>query len=296
MNMIEFQNQFGTEEQCRTHLFEKRWPNGFVCPKCGHSEYFNIKSRHLRQCKACNHQASATAGTIMDKSRTPLTKWFLALYLIAEDKRGLSALSLMKRIGVAYNTAWTICHKIRRAMGTREKKYMMEGVIEIDEAFFGSPTEGGNRGRGTEKTAVLVSVSLSNEGKPRFAKMKVLDAVNSAAVKCFAEESVVKGSEIRTDGLNVYAPLAKSGYLLVQKKYTSKNQPEHLHWTHIIISNAKAFIEGTYHGLDVIHLQQYLNEFCFRFNRRYRDIGYIFSRLVNSCLCGGKITGYELIG
>jgi transposase-like protein len=296
MNMIEFNERFSTEEQCRQHLFEQRWGNGFVCPKCGHTEHFNIKSRHLYQCKACNHQASATAGTIMDKSRTPLTKWFLALYLIAEDKRGMSALALSKRIGVAYNTAWTMCHKIRHAMGAREGGYRMEGVVEMDEAFFGSPAEGGKRGRGTDKTAVLVSVSLSDDGKPRFAKMSVLDAVDGETISGFAEKAVAAGSEIHTDGLNVYAPLAKKGYVLVQKNYDPKNQPEHLHWTHILISNAKAFVDGTYHGLDKVHLQRYLDEFCFRFNRRFRDTGYVFARLLNSCICRGKITGYELIG
>jgi len=296
MNMMEFQERFGTEEQCRQYLFEKRWPKGFVCPKCGHTEYFNIKSRNLFQCKACNHQTSVTAGTIMDRSRTPLKKWFTAIYLIAEDKRGMSALTLAKRIGVAYNTAWTMCHKIRHAMGSREREYEMTGIVEMDEAFFGAPTEGGKRGRGTEKTAVLVSVSLSDDGKPRFAKMKVMDAVDGATVKHFAETSVAKGSEIRTDGLNIYAPLASCGYTLVQKIYDPKSQPEHLHWTHIIISNAKAFIDGTYHGLDGLHLQRYLDEFCFRFNRRYRDTGYVFARLVNSCLCAGRIRGYELIG
>jgi hypothetical protein len=232
----------------------------------------------------------------MDRSRTPLTKWFMAFYLIAEDKRGMSALALKKRIGVAYNTAWTMCHKIRHAMGSREKEYMMKGIVEMDEAFFGSSAEGGKRGRGTDKTAVLVSVSLSDNGKPGFAKMKILETVDGAAVKDFADGNVVKGSEIRTDGLNIYMPLAKCGYALNRKVYDPKNHPEHLHWTHIVISNAKAFIAGTYHGLDAVHLQRYLDEFCFRFNRRYKDVGYVFSRLVNSCLCCGKIRNYELIG
>ena len=294
MTLIEFQRDFGTEEQCREYLFKKRWPEGFKCPKCGCGEHFNIKSRNLYQCKACNHQTSATSGTIMDKTRTPLSKWFMAMFLLSGDKRGASALAISKSIGVAYFTAWTMCHKIRHAMGTRDSEHKMAGIVEMDEAFFGAADEGGKRGRGAEKTAVMVSVSLSDEGKPRFARMKVVDAVNGAAALSFAESAVAKGSEIRTDGLNIYPILGKSGYTLVQKVYRPKEQPEHLHWTHIVISNVKAFIEGTFHGLDGIHLQRYLDEFCYRFNRRW-TAGGVFPRLVAACAASGKITYHELI-
>jgi len=140
MTLIDFQTNFGTEEQCKQYLFDKRWSDGFVCPKCNHDQCFNIKSRSLYQCKACNRQTSVTAGTIMDKTQTPLTKWFLAFYLASEDKRGISALSLKKKIGVAYNTAWTMLHKIRHAMGERDDEYMQDGIVELDEAFFGSPS------------------------------------------------------------------------------------------------------------------------------------------------------------
>jgi transposase-like protein len=295
MNIIEYQRNFGTEEECRKYLFERRWSEGFVCPKCGHKEYFNIQSRHLYQCKACNHQASVTAGTIMDKSRTPLTKWFLALYLMSEDKRGISALSLKDKIGVAYQTAWTMCQKIRYAMGKHDEGYKMSGIVEMDEAFFGSPTEGGKRGRGTEKTAVLVGISLSKDGKPCYAKMKVAETVDSEAVKAFAKEAISKGSEIRTDGLNIYTPLAKEGFTLNQKTYDPKKEQEHLHWLHIVISNLKSLIEGTFHGLDSLHLHRYLNEFCYRFNRRCFKTA-IFSRLVDVAAKSSKIRYYELIG
>ena len=295
MTLIEFQTSYGTEEQCRQHLFNKRWPDGFVCPKCGHKEYFNIASRNLYQCKACNHQASVTAGTIMDKTRTPLVKWFMAIYLIAEDKRGISALALKSKLGVSYTTAWVMSNKIRFAMGKRDAEYDLSGVVEIDDAFFGASSEGGKRGRGTDKTAVLVSVSLTDEGKPKFAKMEVVETLDGETVTEFANNFLAKGSEVRTDGLPIYSPLANNGYLLVQKNYDPKKQPEHLHWTHIFISNAKAFIDGTFHGLDPLHMQRYLDEFCYRLNRRWFTSD-IFSRLVNACIHAGKITYYELTG
>lgn len=300
MNLIEFNEQYRTEEQCRQYLFNSRWPKGFICPKCGHTEYFDVKSRNRYQCKACNYQASVTSGTIMDKSKTSLVKWFMAFYLMSCDKRGISALSLKDRIGVAYQTAWSMCQKIRHAMGGREGNYTLRGIVELDEAFFGSPTEGGKRGRGTEKTAVLVSVSLTKEGKPEHAKMKVIEtdegeSVDGVTVKKFVEQAVAEGSEIRTDELNIYNTSSLNGYTHTKIKYDSKKHPEHLHWTHTIVSNAKALINGTYHGLDRIHLQRYLNEFCFRFNRRWFNSD-IFSRLVITCALSAKITYHELIG
>jgi hypothetical protein len=171
----------------------------------------------------------------------------------------------------------------------------MDGSVEMDEACFGSVDEGGKRGRGAKKTAVMVSVSLTSEGKPRFARMNVVDAVNDAAALSFAEHTVAKGSEIRTGSLNIYPILAINGYDLMQKEYSPKKQPEHLHWTHIVISNAKAFIEGTFHGLDGLHLQRYLDEFCYRFNRRWIEGG-VFPRLVLACASSCKITYHELIG
>jgi transposase-like protein len=295
MNLIEFYEQYGTEEKCRESLFKSRWPEGFVCPRCGHREYFDIKSRKLFQCKACRYQASVTAGTIMDKSKTPLVKWFTAIYLMSKDKRGISALALKKKIGVAYQTAWSMCQKIRYAMGKRDEAYLLGGIVEMDEAFFGSPTEGGKRGRGTDKTAVLVSVSLTDEGKPNYVKMQVLDSVDGASVRKFANTNVAKGSEIRTDGLNIYASLAKDGYNLVQKTYDPENDPAHLHWTHILISNAKRIVDGTFHGLDSIHLQRYLDEYCYRFNRRWFENN-LFRRAVVACAMLGKACYYELIG
>ena len=295
MTLIEFQDRYGTEEECREYMYAKRWPEGFVCPKCGHGECFNIKSRNLYQCKACNHQASVTAGTIMDKTRTPLRKWFLAIYLFTADKRGVSALSLKKQLGIAYNTAWTMSHKIRLAMGKRDENYALGGVVELDEAFFGAPTEGGKRGRGTEKTAVMVSVSLTEDGKLLFSKMKVVETVDGETVKMFAEQAISKGSEIRTDGLPVYSKLDEEGYTLVRKAYDPKNQPEHLHWTHIIVSNAKAFIDGTFHGLVSKHLQRYPDEFCYRLNRRRLSTSF-FSNLLCACIQFGRISGYEVSG
>jgi transposase-like protein len=294
MTLLEFQKRFNSEEACEAHLFQVRWSNGFVCPKCGHNEYFNIKSRHLFQCKRCNHQASVTAGTIMEKTQLPLVKWFWAMFLMGEDKRGCSALYLSKQLGVAYSTAWAISHKIRKAMGTRDTLYMLEGTIELDDAFFGATRTGSKRGRGTEKTAVLVGLSLNQQGKPLFVKMSAVENVKGETLVEFAKGSIKSGSFIMSDGYKSYNKLCGEGYSHKGKEFNPKDDPEHLKWLHIVVSNAKAFILGTYHGLDSQHIQSYLDEFCFRFNRRFFS-AQLFNRIVNTCAFSSPISYSELM-
>lgn len=220
---------------------------------------------------------------------------FLAIYLCAEDKRGISALALKSKIGVAYFTAWTMMQKIRHAMGERERNSFLNGIVEIDEAFVGAPIEGGRRGRGTDKTPILVSVSLSPDNKPQYARMEAVTVVDGLAIEDFLQNHVTKGSEVRTDGYSIYNAVAQQGYVHNRKLYNAKTQPEHLHWLHIIVSNVKSFINGTYHGLDKKHLQRYLNEFCYRFNRRWSNAS-LFSRLLNACASTNKFTYADVIG
>jgi len=296
MTLIEFMARYSTEDACREHLYKMRWPEGFVCPKCGVTDApFNIKSRHLYQCRYCNHQASVTAGTVMDRSRTPLTKWFLAIYLMGQDKRGCSAMKLKRDLGIAYDTAWTMSHKIRSAMGERDANYLLQGVVDIDDSFFGGAREGGKRGRGTDKAAVLFGVSFDRGGKCEFLKAKVVPKVDGDELTEFAKGAIKPGSVIRSDGFRSYLKLEEAGYRHEHRAYDPKEDPEHLKWLHVIVSNAKAFILGTYHGLDRKHLQSYLDEFSFRFCRRkWHD--QLFNRILSACASAGKFTRYELLG
>jgi transposase-like protein len=295
MTLVEFMKRYSTEEACREHLYQMRWAEGFVCPKCGKKdEPFNIKSRHKYQCKHCIHQTSVTAGTIMDKSRTSLTKWFLAIYLMGHDKRGCSALKLKRELEIAYDTAWTMSHKIRKAMGERDSRYLLGGTVEIDEAFFGGAHAGSKRGRGTDKTPVVFAVSFDEEGYCQFLKAKVLSAVNGQELSSFSQESIEAGSTLQSDGLSAYKALLED-YNLVQEPFNPTENPEHLKWLHIIVSNAKAFIQGTYHGLDSKHLQFYLDEFAFRFGRRFW-LPQLFNRILAACASSSKFTRYDLIG
>lgn len=297
MSLISFQKLFSTDEACHDHLFLLKWPNGYCCEKCGHDRYFETKTRKhkLFECKKCRYQASVTVGTVMEKTRTDLTKWFLAIYLISHDKRGISATRLSEELEVTYKTAWLMLHKVRQAMRKRDEKYTLAGIVELDDAFFGAPSEGGKRGRGTKKTKVLIGLSLNQKGHPLFLKMKVVPNVKGETLIDFAEKNIQPGSKISSDAYHSYRALKDAGFQHEYQVYNAKQNADHLHWLHTVISNAKAFVGGTFHGLDSKHLQAYLDEFCYRFNRR-KFKGEWFSRLGLLCASTKTITYSELVG
>ena len=202
---------------------------------------------------------------MLHKTHMPLAQWFLAFYFVSQDKRGISAVQLAAMLGTTYKTAWSMLRRIRTAMGQRDETHQLCGVIEFDDAYFGGPTVGKKRGRGTEKEKVFVALSLDEQGNPHFLKMRVTPNIKQASVKKFAHAAFADGSVIHSDGYCSYLP-ALEGYLHEYKPYDPDSGL--LHWLHVVISNAKAFILGTYHGLPKKYLQSYLDEFSFRFCRR----------------------------
>ena len=294
MNLLDFQERFHNEEVCRDHLYKMRWPKGFICPKCGVAdEPFQIVSRNLYQCKHCNHQASVTAGTVMEKTRIPLLKWFWTMFLMSSDKRGCSALQISKELNLCYSTAWFLCHRIRSAMGERDTEYVLSGHIEADDAFFGAPTSNGKRGRGTDKTVVLVGLSLDEQKNPKYVKMQVAPDIKGESVAAFAVENIEQGSVIHSDGYSSYNILTEKGFIHEGKICDPVTDPEHLKWLHVVISNAKTFINGTFHGLGKRHLQCYLDEFCYRFNRRRFTLQH-FNRTLFACAHASRLSYAEL--
>ena len=259
-----YMKQFSTEAQCREYLADLRWKSGYVCPKCGCRHAYRLANGRY-QCVKCRHQVSVTAGTVLHKTHMPLTLWFLTFYFVCQDKRGISAVQLAAMIGTTYKTAWFMLRRIRTAMGQRDKILHLHGVIEFDDAYFGGPTAGKKRGRGTEKAKVFVALSLDKQGNPRFLKMRVTPNLKQASVKKFANVAFTDDSVIHSDGYRSYIP-ALEGYTHEHRSYDPNSGL--LHWLHIVISNAKAFILGTYHGLPKKHLQSYLDEYSFRFSRR----------------------------
>ena len=260
-----FMKQYSTEKQCWEYLASLRWTSGYACPRCSCRRAYQLANGRY-QCAKCRYQVSVTAGTVLHKTHMPLTQWFLAFYFVCQDKRGISAVQLSAMLGTTYKTAWSMLRRLRTAMRQRDETHQLSGIIEFDDSYFGGPSVGKKRGRGTEKAKVFVALSLDERGNPRFLKMRVTPNIKQASVKKFAHAAFADGSVIHSDGYRSYIPALK-GYTHEYKSYDPGSGL--LHWLHVVISNAKAFILGTYHGLPKKNLQSYLDEYSFRFGRRH---------------------------
>ena len=292
LSLLQFKKKFPNERACQKALGKMRWPNGFVCPKCAHPRAYDRPKRRLLECAGCGYQASLTAGTIFHNTRTPLLKWFWAIYLASQDKGGVSAMRLSKQLELGYKTAWAMLHKIRKAMGQRDGRYTLSGSIEMDDAFFGG-TGKGKRGRGaTNKTTVMVMVESKGE-RAGFIAMQTMESVTGERVEKLTRKRIEPGQKIRTDGLRAFSILGKLGYQHDGTPIPGKQAHEELPWVHIAISNAKRFLLGTYHGVSRKYLQDYLNEFCYRFNRRTWE-KQLTVRLMTACINANPVTFAEL--
>lgn len=285
-DLTEFEARFATEEACRQYLFRLRWPDGFRCPRCGHEKYWPLRGV-LLQCVGCGHQASVTAGTIFQDTRSPLRLWFRAMWWVVAQKNGASALGLQRVLGLrSYEKAWTWLHKLRRAM-VRPGRDRLAGIVEIDETYLGGLEEG-VRGRQTEKKAlIVVAAQEDGRGVGRIRLQQIPDASAKSLIP-FVEDSVEPGSVIHTDGWLGYEPLEKKGYrhtvtfLSGQEESPSELMPR----VHLVVSLLKRWLVGTHQGaVSHKHLDYYLDEFTFRFNRRRsRSRGKLFFRLVQQAV------------
>ena len=273
--MREFQAQFATEDACREYLVRCRWPEGFICPRCGHRQAYLIGSPQLWQCTACRHQTSVTAGTILHRTKTPLTVWFWAAYLMTTDKRGLSALLLQRQLGLGnYETAWMILHKFRRAM-VNTRREPLRGEVEVDDTWIGGPQAGlrGSRQlKGRKAALVLVAVERRGQATGRV-RMEVIPDFKAATLLAFLKKQVSPGATLYTDGLKSYTDLETAGYRHVPRIQPSrtalrKGTKSVVPLADRAIGNLQQWLIGTYHGVSKEQLQVYLDEFVFRHNRR----------------------------
>lgn len=308
-SLLDFQKEFFTDEACAKHLSEQRWALGFKCLACGHDKFWHLANRRLLDCKACRHQTSITSGTIFHKTRTSLLKWYWLLYLMAMNKVGVSVAEIHRILEIgSYQTAWLMAHKIRKAMRDRDARYLLAGLVEMDESFFGS--KGITRGRGSEnKATVLCAVSLYTDRKgkerPGFARMAVVSDASAATIEDFleklgcgreTEEGCQLMEAIRSDRWRSYDRAAKDKGLEHCKVVLRKPEDagKLLPWVHRLISNAKSVIRGTHRGVSNKHLESYLNEICYRFNRRFWERE-LFDRLVQACVSAKTITYAKLV-
>ncbi len=298
MDVASFLGRFGSDEACREYLKQVRWGSNldqFTCPDCAHAKGWWLQKRQLVECCRCHKQTSVTAGTVLHRVRTPLWKWFWAIYQLAQDKKGIAALELAKQIGVCYGTAWLILHKLRRAMRDRTERYVLRGLVEVDETYVGGQATG-PRGRGAEKkTPVAVAVELDDMQKPRRIAMGVLSKVDGHSLKRFAVKAIEKGSKLRTDGWGSYRSVAKAGYeheVIVTGG--GKEAVQTFPWMHTFIGNMKRMILGTYHRVSPKHLNDYLAEFTYRANRRWLEAT-LFDRLVVAALTAKPMNYRQLV-
>ncbi|MDR3313506.1 MAG: IS1595 family transposase, partial [Oscillospiraceae bacterium] len=222
---------------------------------------------NVYQCNKCKHHTTPKVGTLMEKSPLPYKTWLWAIYLVAVDKRGISAMALMRQLHVTYKTAWFLLHRIRAAMGSRDEKYLLDGCVEFDDSYFGGTHTGGKRGRGTDKTPVLLAVSKDKRGIARFMKLRVVPNLKGATVGKFAAETIAPGSTIESDALRSYQKALREKYNHNWQIFDTEK--EMLIWLHTIVSNVKEDILGTFHGVSRKYLQRYLDEIAYRFNRRF---------------------------
>lgn len=294
LDLTEFQQKFCTEEACMAHLFALRWPDGYKCPRCGHDRYCFHSTRRLYQCSKCKYQVSVTAGTVFHKTRTPLAKWFWMIFMMARQKSGVSMLGLQRMLAIkTYKTVWVMGHKIRKAMADRDAQYQLAGLVEMDDAFVGSRKVGpGGRGaRGRSK----ILVAAENRGKHAgFAVMRQVPAVSSNQILSLARDKITEGSTIRSDGWHAYEMLASNHFehdrLVVSN---DKQAVRKLKWVHLMTANIKGNIRGVYHGVSAKHLDRYLAEFSYRFNRRFWDTQ-LFDRALTACASTFTVTFAEL--
>jgi transposase-like protein len=297
----EFQSKFATEEACQQYLAACRWPDGFVCPKCGRRQAYELANLRRWQCAGCRYQVSLTAGTILHNTKTPLTVWFWAAYLMTSDKRGLSALLLQRQLALArYETAWMMLHKFRRAM-INLKRELLKGEVEVDDTGVGG-TRAGLRGsrqlQGRKAALVLVAVEKRKDNTTGRVRMAVIPDFRGETLLGFLKDNVAPRSTVYTDGLKSFTGLKEAGF-----QHRPRSQPQRTDLRKGVksvvpladraIGNLQQWLVGTHHGVSRDQLQVYLDEFVFRHNRRKKPAA-AFQTLLGLGT-GRKPTKYEEI-
>lgn len=312
--LLEFTKQFPDDAACLDYLEKLRWPNGFICPNCGHDDGYKLAERRLIQCAVCKHQTSPTAGTMFHKTRTPLQKWFWMVYMVAQDKGGVSMLKLAKELGMHYDTVWNQVHKIRDAMRARDQHISLAGFIELDEAVIGrearkaaGPAEEGelrprkkrlgrrkftSSAQGKLQCEAVVMVERENMHAGNVA-MKVIATTTRADIRETVERRVQEQAWFKTDGDQSHWVLQSMGHILDCFPMSGPKGSKELPIVHRVISLLKRWLLGRLHGVSDRYLQCYLDEFCFRFNRRDSKRP-IYESLLKACALAAPVTYAEL--
>lgn len=310
MTFKEFYLKYNDEEACKIKLKALREQEGIFCKKCGCKQHTWLKAKEQWQCKECQFRTTLTSGTVMESSKLPLTYWFAAIHFLTTNKKSFSALSIQKELGhKRYEPIWAMLHKIRSVMGQREGEYKLQQWVELDEGFFETVQPKNNTGDGPNKnkgrgalgkSKVLVAIESNPESaidkekphnkgrKAGFLKMIVMDNLSGEGINYEVSKAIESTAIVETDGYRGYSKLKTIvNHRVTEVKYkeeASKLFP----WVHVAISNAKRLLLDVWHRIDNDYLQNYLNEYCYRFNRRYMKAD-VFDRLLTISV---KYTSY----
>ena len=284
LSMAEFLDKYGTPKKCHAALVASRWPEGFRCPCCGDERHstFVRENRQYWQCHRCRHQTTATAGTIFEATKLPFTRWFLAMHLMTQAKNNVSALELKRHLGVRYKAAWLMKHKLLQVMAEREDRRVLDGRVEIDDAYLGGEKPG-KPGRGSSnKIPFVVAVQTTDDGQPMLACLHRMPFTKEA-LAAWANKALAASAHVVSDGLRCFkavaGEVASHTAITVGSGRQAVTRPE-FRRVNTVLSNLKTAISGTYHAFKFAkYAHRYLAEVQYRFNRRF-DLSSILARLV----------------
>lgn len=294
LSLDQFLATYGTESQCEVAVEKFRWPDGYHCPKCGCGDPYVYWKKTVKvfQCRVCRKQVTLTEGTIFHSTKLYLRQWFLAIYLLGQNKNNISALELMRHLGCSYPAAWRIKHKLMQVMYEREAETKLSGRVEVDDAYLGGELPGGKAGRGSEnKIPFIAAVQTNKENRPVYVVFSQVKRFSLDEVGTWANRSLVPGSIVVSDGFKCFSAVAKAGCFhqrIVVGKNRKSTSMSCFTWVNTILGNAKNAITGTYHAFNFKKYGfRYLGEYQYRFNRRFK-LADIFSRLIYAAVNTGR--------
>jgi ribosomal protein L37AE/L43A len=284
LSLEQFLKDYGCEEQCESALIDAKWSNGYCCSRCSGNKAIVFKRGKTRywECNACHCQTSLIAGTMLQQTQLPLTKWFLAMYLMTQSKTNIAALALMRQLGVSWKTAWLLKHKLMEVMHQREAGHPLEGDVRIDDAYLGGEQTGGKVGRGSENKVPFVAAVEMKDNRPQRVRFDPVDDFSFASLKLWAARALMPGCTVTSDGLPGFGILGQMGFehhvvLAGQGKRGCEAPP--FRWLNVLLGNLKTTLSGTHHAFKFSkYAHRYLAEIQYRFNRRF-DLGSIIPRL-----------------
>jgi transposase-like protein len=301
LSLAQFMKDYATEAQCEAALVRARWPRGFECPRCAHcaAYEFDRRGRHHWQCKACHYQCTLRAGTIMEHSQLPLTKWYLAIYLMTQSKTNIAALAMKRQLGITWKAAWLLKHKLMEVMVQREANRPLEGDVSVDDAYLGGERTGGGPGRGSTNKVAFVAAVEMKDGRPQRVRFDPVANFSFAALTPWAKQAIAPGSRVTSDGLLGFEVLARLNYqhkVVQAPRGKAGTEIEPFKWLNVVLGNLKTALSGTHHAFNFSkYARRYLAEVQYRFNRR-SDLASMVQRMAYAVTHTGPCSARAILG